>query len=88
MQLSDGAGTHAPHRIDDLPPCVVASARKSVLEYPVATKRALRACLKAADICAAQPQLATRLMAERGLGEGRHARLTHRTASPRVLANV
>jgi NitT/TauT family transport system substrate-binding protein len=34
--------------------------------YPVATKRALRAFLKAADICAQEPQRAARLMVDKG----------------------
>src|SRR5262249_10891363 len=35
--------------------CVVAGHREFVRKYPVATKRALRAILKAADVCAREP---------------------------------
>jgi NitT/TauT family transport system substrate-binding protein len=35
--------------------CMLAGSRDYVQNYPVATKRALRAVLKAADICAAEP---------------------------------
>ena len=52
--------------------CVIASTREFVRKHPVATKRALRALLKAADICGAQPQLAARLMADRGLTSYEH----------------
>jgi NitT/TauT family transport system substrate-binding protein len=52
--------------------CAIASTREFVGKYPVATKRALRAFLKAADICGAQPQLAARLMADRGLSSYEH----------------
>lgn len=45
--------------------CVVAASREFVARYPVATKRALRAFLKAADICAADPEAAARMLAER-----------------------
>jgi NitT/TauT family transport system substrate-binding protein len=37
-----------------------------VQKYPVASKRALRAVLKAADICASDPARAARYMAEKG----------------------
>jgi NitT/TauT family transport system substrate-binding protein len=45
--------------------CVVTASREFVAKYPVATKRALRAFLKAADICAADPEAAARMLAER-----------------------
>ena len=35
--------------------CVLVGNRRFVREYPVATKRVLRAILKAADLCASQP---------------------------------
>ena len=37
-----------------------------VREHPVATKRALRAILKATDLCRTEPEQAVRQMAERG----------------------
>ena len=37
-----------------------------VREYPIATKRVLRAMLKAADLCATEPERAARLMVDRG----------------------
>jgi NitT/TauT family transport system substrate-binding protein len=37
-----------------------------VRQYPVTTKRALRAVLRAADLCAREPARATRLLADRG----------------------
>ena len=47
--------------------CMVVSTREFVRKYPVATKRALRAILKAADVCALQPNRVARLVADRGL---------------------
>ena len=35
--------------------------------YPIATKRALRAILKATDLCVSQPESAARLMIGRGV---------------------
>lgn len=46
--------------------CVVAGNREFVRRNPVATKRALRAILKAANFCAAEPEAAARLMAGQG----------------------
>jgi NitT/TauT family transport system substrate-binding protein len=46
--------------------CIVAGNRPYVREHPVATKRALRAILKAADLCALEPDLAARALVERG----------------------
>jgi NitT/TauT family transport system substrate-binding protein len=46
--------------------CLVASSKEFVRKHPVATKRALRAILKAADICALEPYRAARLMVDRG----------------------
>ena len=44
--------------------CMITSTRDFVRRYPVATKRALRALLKAADFCAREPERAARLIAE------------------------
>jgi NitT/TauT family transport system substrate-binding protein len=46
--------------------CMVTSNREFVRNHPVATKRALRAILKAADLCAAQPERAARRLVDRG----------------------
>jgi NitT/TauT family transport system substrate-binding protein len=46
--------------------CIVASNRDFVRKHPVATKRALRALLKATDICATAPEQVARLMVDRG----------------------
>jgi len=46
--------------------CVVVGHRDFVARYPVATKRALRALLKAADICAQEPERGARLLVAKG----------------------
>ena len=46
--------------------CMVGANREFVLKHPVATKRALRAILKAADLCAAEPERAARFIVSRG----------------------
>jgi NitT/TauT family transport system substrate-binding protein len=47
--------------------CVVASTKAFVGKHPVATKRALRALMKATDLCALEPNRVARLIADRGL---------------------
>ena len=47
--------------------CMVASSREFVRKHPVATKRALRAILKATDICALEPDRAARSLVDKGL---------------------
>jgi NitT/TauT family transport system substrate-binding protein len=44
--------------------CVLVSRRKFVRANPIATKRLVRAILKATDMCAAEPQLAARRLVE------------------------
>jgi NitT/TauT family transport system substrate-binding protein len=46
--------------------CMVLGNREFVHKNPVATKRALRAMLKAADICALEPDRAARLIVDKG----------------------
>jgi NitT/TauT family transport system substrate-binding protein len=46
--------------------CVLAANRDFVQRHPVAAKRALRAILKATDLCASEPERATRTVVERG----------------------
>jgi NitT/TauT family transport system substrate-binding protein len=46
--------------------CMIGGNREFVQRHPVATKRALRAILKAADLCALEPERATRMLVDRG----------------------
>jgi NitT/TauT family transport system substrate-binding protein len=46
--------------------CVVAARRGSLDQYPIATKRALRAFLKGADLCAREPERVARFLASKG----------------------
>ncbi len=46
--------------------CMVAANRDFVRKHPVATKRALRAILKGTDVCALEPDRASRLMVDSG----------------------
>ena len=46
--------------------CMLAASTEFARKYPVATKRALRAILKAADLCASDPTRAAQLMVDRG----------------------
>ncbi|TIW00635.1 MAG: ABC transporter substrate-binding protein [Mesorhizobium sp.] len=46
--------------------CMLAGNREFVRTNPVATKRALRAILKAADFCASKPELSAQLLVEQG----------------------
>jgi NitT/TauT family transport system substrate-binding protein len=46
--------------------CMLGGNPEYVRKYPVATKRALRAVLKAADLCATDPASAARRMVDRG----------------------
>jgi NitT/TauT family transport system substrate-binding protein len=46
--------------------CMTAANREFARKHPVATKRALRAILKATDVCAREPERATRLLVDKG----------------------
>jgi NitT/TauT family transport system substrate-binding protein len=46
--------------------CVVAANRQFVAKHPVATKRALRAFMKAADTCAREPERVARFLVAKG----------------------
>jgi NitT/TauT family transport system substrate-binding protein len=46
--------------------CTLAGNREYVRNHPVATKRVVRALLKAADLCANQPEASAQLIADRG----------------------
>jgi NitT/TauT family transport system substrate-binding protein len=49
--------------------CMLAANREYAARYPGATKRVIRAILKAADLCAGEPELAARLIVEGGFTE-------------------
>ncbi len=46
--------------------CIVTGSREFVRKHPVATKRALRAILKATDVCALEPARAAQLLVDKG----------------------
>ena len=46
--------------------CIIASNREFIRRHPVATKRAVRAILKSADLCALEPARAARMVVDRG----------------------
>ena len=46
--------------------CMLAGSREYVLKYPVATKRVVRAILKATDLCAAEPARVARRLVDGG----------------------
>jgi NitT/TauT family transport system substrate-binding protein len=46
--------------------CLIAGNREFVRKYPAATKRAMRAILKAADLCAAKPDQSARFLIDKG----------------------
>lgn len=46
--------------------CVITGNREYVQKHPIATKRALRAMLKATDLCALEPELAARAVVANG----------------------
>lgn len=49
--------------------CMMTGRRDFVQENPIATKRALRAILKATDICTLEPERAAKLMVDKGLAQ-------------------
>jgi NitT/TauT family transport system substrate-binding protein len=46
--------------------CMISGNREFVRKHPVATKRAMRALLKAVDLCVGMPERAARIVADRG----------------------
>ncbi len=52
-----------------LAPHLVTGNRQFVAKYPVATKRAIRAILKADMLCAQEPERAARVMTDRGFAK-------------------
>jgi NitT/TauT family transport system substrate-binding protein len=49
--------------------CMVVGNQEFVQAHPIATKRAIRAVLKANDICAADPEMAAQQLVERGFAQ-------------------
>jgi NitT/TauT family transport system substrate-binding protein len=47
--------------------CMIAANQEFARNHPIATKRALRAILKAADVCAREPEDVARALVERGV---------------------
>ena len=46
--------------------CMLATSTEFARKYPVATKRVLRAILKAVDLCASEPKRAAQLLVDQG----------------------
>ena len=46
--------------------CLLTASKEFVSRHPIATKRALRAILKSADVCALEPQRAARALVDKG----------------------
>ncbi len=46
--------------------CMVTANKEFVRKYPIATKRALRAILKGADVCAREPERVARFLVDKG----------------------
>jgi NitT/TauT family transport system substrate-binding protein len=46
--------------------CMVVGNREFIRKHPIATKRALRAILKAADVCALEPERVARFLVDKG----------------------
>jgi len=62
--------------------CMLAANREYAARYPVATKRVIRAVLKAADLCAGEPEVAARLIVEGGFTEHYEYALQTLTENP------
>jgi NitT/TauT family transport system substrate-binding protein len=50
--------------------CMLGANREYVRKYPIATKRVVRAILKAADYCATDPAAVARRLVDRGFADG------------------
>ena len=55
--------------------CMAVATREFVRKHPVATKRALRALVKATDVCAAEPEQVPRILIDRGFAKNYDATL-------------
>ena len=62
--------------------CMLAANREYAARYPVATKRVIRAFLKASDLCASKPEMAARLIVEGGFTERYEYALQTLTENP------
>ena len=62
--------------------CMLMGNRELVRDHPVATKRVMRAILKAADLCVAQPERAARRLVDRGFAPRYDYALRRSTMSP------
>jgi NitT/TauT family transport system substrate-binding protein len=62
--------------------CMTAANREYAARYPVATKRVIRAVLKAADLCTSKPEVAARLIVEGGFTERYEYALQTLTENP------
>jgi NitT/TauT family transport system substrate-binding protein len=62
--------------------CMLAANREYVARHPVATKRVIRAILKAADLCTSNPELAARQIVEGGFAENYDYALQTLTENP------
>src|SRR5215471_8606470 len=62
--------------------CMMAANREYAARYPVATKRVIRAVLKAADLCTSKPEVAARLIVEGGFTERYEYALETLTENP------
>jgi NitT/TauT family transport system substrate-binding protein len=49
--------------------CMIIGHREFIRKHPVATKRAMRAILKAADLCALEPERAAQSLVDKGLAK-------------------
>jgi NitT/TauT family transport system substrate-binding protein len=49
--------------------CMLTANREFVRKYPIATKRALRAILKGADICGREPERVARVLVDKGFAQ-------------------
>ena len=61
----------------------VAGSAQYVSEYPIASKRVLRALLKGVDLCASEPEAVARRMVEGGFAQNYVARDVERRALDR-----
>jgi NitT/TauT family transport system substrate-binding protein len=62
--------------------CMLAANREYMARHPMATKRVIRAVLKAADLCASKPELAAKLIVEGGFTESYDYALQTLTENP------
>ena len=62
--------------------CTMAANREYAIRYPVATKRVIRAVLKAADLCVDKPEVAAKLIVEGGFTERYEYALQTLTENP------